>query len=180
MNAPCFVQGREDISTNDLIANEAQISKKLMVMSFAVRQPALFIMTMSQEGFLAFGTNEVLDMEMLSKGGNDSLFNGSSTSSTNRNPHSIVTAQAVKLIHVVRSKSGATFDLASCRVQLDAAAGAIEMISMVDFATETQWRTIDKSMALLARVLADLRSFDVRITSMAQSAVVVADEARVS
>lgn len=137
-------------------------------------------MTMAQEGFLALGTDEVLDMEMLSKGGNHSLFNWTSTSSTNRDPHSIVTAQTIKLVHVVSREPGATFDLASRRVQLDAAGGAIKMISMVDLATETQWRAIDKSMALLARVLADLRSFDVRITSMAQGAVIVADEARVS
>lgn len=48
---------------------------------------------------------------------------------------------------------------------------------MVDLAAEAQRRAIDESVALLARVLADLRGFDAGIAAVAQRAVVVADEA---
>ena len=36
VDTPGFVEGREDIPLNDLVANVAKVTKKLMVMSFAV------------------------------------------------------------------------------------------------------------------------------------------------
>jgi hypothetical protein len=50
---------------------------------------------------------------------------------------------------------------------------------VVDFAAEAQRRAVDESMALLARILADLGGFDAGIASVAQRSIVVPYEARV-
>jgi len=37
VDAPCLVQGREHISSDDLVAHEAQVAKQQMVVGLAVR-----------------------------------------------------------------------------------------------------------------------------------------------
>lgn len=133
-------------------------------------------MPMTQKWFFAFGTDKMLDVPVLAQSSDDSLFNRPTTSSADRDSHSIVATQAVKLVHVVSSKPGAAFDLASCRVQLDAATRAVEVIAVIDFASEAQRRAVDESVALLARIFSNLGCFDARIASVAQSSVVVANE----
>lgn len=131
---------------------------------------------MTQERFFAFSAHEMLDVPVLAQSSDDSLFNWPTTSAANRDSHSIVASQAVQLVHVVSSKPGAAFDLASCRVQLDAAARAVEVIAVIDFASEAQRRAVDESVALLARIFPDLGCLDARIASVAQSSIVVANE----
>jgi len=50
---------------------------------------------------------------------------------------------------------------------------------VIDFTAETQRRSVNKTMALLARVLADLLRLDVGVAAMAQRTIVVPDEARI-
>lgn len=83
-----------------------------MVMSFAVRQPALFIMAMAQEGFFALSADEMLDMPVLTQSSHNALLNGTSAGAANRDSHAVMAAQAVKLVHVVGSEARAAFDLA--------------------------------------------------------------------
>lgn len=54
------------------------------------------------------------------------------------------------------------------------------MITVINFTAESQRSAIDESMTLLARVLANLRSFDTCITTMTQSSVIVANKAGIS
>lgn len=82
-------------------------------MRLAISQPALFIMTMTQKGFLALGTHKVLDMPMLAQSSDDPLFDGTTTSATNGDAHAIMAAQAVKLVHVVGCETSATLDFTS-------------------------------------------------------------------
>lgn len=48
------------ITTNNLIAYKAQISKQLMIMRFAIGETTLLVMSMTQKRFLTFRANEVL------------------------------------------------------------------------------------------------------------------------
>lgn len=115
---------------------------------------------MTQKRLFALGAHEMLDVPVLAERGDDSLLDRATTCAANRNSHAIVATQAVKLVHIVRSKARATLDLASCRVQLDTAAGAVEVIAVVNLTAESQRSSIDEPMALLARILADLRRLD--------------------
>lgn len=84
-----------------------------MIMSFAISQSTFFIMAMTQERFFAFGTDEVLNVEMLSQCSNNTFFDRPTTCSANRDSHPIMTTQAIKLVHIVSGKSSAALNLAS-------------------------------------------------------------------
>lgn len=135
---------------------------------------------MTQEGFLALGANEMLNVPMFTKSCNNSLFDWSTASTANRDSHTVMTTQAIQLVHIVSCKPSSTFDLASCWVQLDTTTGAVEMISVINFTAETQRCTINKPMTLLAWILSDFRCFDACVASMAQCTIVIANETWVS
>lgn len=107
-------------------------------------------MTMTQERLLALSTHKVLNVPMFAQGSNNSFFDGSTTSAADRNSHAIMTTQTVELVHVVSGKASATFDFTRRRVQLNTTAGAVEVIAVINFTTESQWSAIDESMTLLA------------------------------
>jgi hypothetical protein len=48
-----------------LIANEAKIAEKLMIMGFAIGKTLFLIMAITQERFLAFGAYEMLQINPL-------------------------------------------------------------------------------------------------------------------
>lgn len=81
--------------------------------------------------------------------------------------------------HVICSKTSATLNLTCCRIQFNTASGAIEMITVINFSTESQWSSIDESMTLLARILANLWCLNICIASMTQSSILISYEARV-
>lgn len=66
MHTPCLIQRGEYVTTDNLIANEAEISEQLMIVRFTIGKATFFIMTMSQKRFLAFSTNKMLNMPMFS------------------------------------------------------------------------------------------------------------------
>lgn len=86
------------ISRNDLVADETEISKQLVIMSLAVSEALLLVMTMTQERLLAFGAYEMLHVPMLAECCYHALFDGTSTSTANRDSHFIVASQAVQFI----------------------------------------------------------------------------------
>lgn len=151
-----------------------------MVMRLAVSQSTLFIMTMTQERLLALGANKMFDMPMLSKRRDDTFFNRPSASATYRYSHAIVTTETIKLVHVVGSIACATLDFTGSWIQFNAATSAVEVITVVDFTAETQRRSVDESVTLLAGILAYLRSLDARIAAVTQSTIVVANKTGVS
>lgn len=51
------------VTSDDLIADEAQISKQLMIVRLAVGHATLLVVTMAKEGFLTLGTHKVLQRE---------------------------------------------------------------------------------------------------------------------
>jgi hypothetical protein len=53
------------------------------------------------------------------------------------------------------------------------------MITVINFAAETQWSTVDESVAFVARIFSDFGCFNARITSMAQCTIVVSYETRI-
>lgn len=86
------------IASNDLIANETQISEELMIMGFTVGQASLLVMSMTQEGLLALGTHEMLHMPVLPQRSDHTLLNRSTTGATNGNAHFVVAPKAIQFI----------------------------------------------------------------------------------
>lgn len=86
------------ISRYNLITDEAKIPKQLMIMSLAISETFFLVMAMTQEGFFAFGTYEMLHMPMLAKRRYHAFFDGTPTSATNRNSHFIMTPQTIQLV----------------------------------------------------------------------------------
>lgn len=54
------------------------------------------------------------------------------------------------------------------------------MITVINFTTESQWCTINQSMALVARIFANFGCFKLSIAAMAQGTIVVTYKSRVS
>ena len=48
------------IASDNLVTDEAQIAKQLVIVSLAIGQSFLFVMAVTQERLLAFGTHKVL------------------------------------------------------------------------------------------------------------------------
>lgn len=86
------------ISSYNLITDEAKIPKQLMIMSLAISETFFLVMTMTQEGFFAFSTYEMLHMPMLAERRYHAFFDGTSTSATNRDSHFIMTSQTIQLV----------------------------------------------------------------------------------
>lgn len=135
------------IATDDLIAYEAQISKKLMIMRFAIGQSAFFIMSMAQKWFFTLGAHKMLDVPVFSECSNNTLFDRTTTSAADGNAHFIMATQTVQFIHVIGCKAWTTLHFTSRRIQFTIARCAIEMVAVVDFTTETKWRAIDNTAA---------------------------------
>lgn len=53
------------ISSNDLVADIAQVSEQLVVMLLAVRQPLLLVMSVPMEWLLTFGAHKMLKVVTL-------------------------------------------------------------------------------------------------------------------
>lgn len=120
-----------------MIADEAQIAEQLMVMRFAVGKATLLVVPMPQKRFLAFCANEMLDMPILAQSGDHTLFNRPTAGAANGNAHFIVASQAIQFVHVVGRESWTTFDFTRRRIQFNVACGAVEMVSVINFAAET-------------------------------------------
>lgn len=146
IHAPRFVQRREHVARDHLVAHEAQVAEQLMVVRLAVRQPLLLVVAMAQEGLLALGTHEVLDVPVFSERGDDALLDRPVARAANRDAHFIVTSQTIQL----------AFHFACIRIQFDAAAVAVEVVRMVRFAFELERRAlVDDRVALEADILAN-------------------------
>jgi len=66
INTPGFIQSCEHIPLNDLITSVAQVTKKLVIVGFAVGQTFSLVMPITQKGFFTFRTYKVLHMPMFS------------------------------------------------------------------------------------------------------------------
>lgn len=86
------------IASNDLIANETQISKELMIMRLAIGQASLLVVPMTQEGLLTLGAHEMLHMPVLSQCSDNTFLNRSTTGTTNGNTHFIVAAKTIQFV----------------------------------------------------------------------------------
>lgn len=179
MDAPGLVQRGKHIAGNDLIAHKAEIAKQLVIVSLAVGQTTLFVVPMAEEGLLALGADKMLDVPVLAQRSDYSLLNRATTRATNWDAHAVVALEAVQLVHVVGRKSGATLHLAGRIVQLNAAAGAVEVVAVVHFAAEPERSIVNDAMALVAHVLANADRLHVGVALVAQCPILVTNKARV-
>lgn len=99
------------ITSNDLIAYEAQIAKQLMVMCFTVSQSTLLIMAMAQKWLLTLGAHKVLDVPVFAQCGHHTLFDRTTACTTDGYAHFIMTPQTIQFVDIVGSETGTTFHL---------------------------------------------------------------------
>lgn len=94
-----------------------------MIMSFTISLTLLFVVTMTQERFLAFSADKVLNVPILSKCGHDSLFDWLVTCPTNGDAHLVVTSETIKF----------SFQFSGIRIKFHSTSIAVEVIRMVWF-----------------------------------------------
>lgn len=170
MDAPGLVEGSKHISCNDIVADVAEIPKELVIVSLAVSQALLFVVSVTQERLLALGTNKVLHMPVLAQGSDHTLFNGSSTGAADGDAHLVMAAQTIQV----------TLHLTCLRSQLHTTSGAVEVVRMIRLTTVLQRHVIHNSMTLVADVLPNSSSLLFCIALMAEGSASVLYEALVS
>lgn len=114
-----------------------------MVVGFAVGKALSFIVTISQEGLLAFCTDKMLDMPMFAKGRNNSFLDWPPACSTDGYAHFVMAPETVELIEFIGSVAGSGPHLPGTGGQLLAAPGAVEVVRMVNLAPESQWFSVN-------------------------------------
>ena len=117
------------ISRDSLVADEAKVAKKKVVVGLAVGKAALLKMPRTVERPLAFGAGEVLDMPLLSQCINDAfLVDRSATRGAYRQMQFVQAARTVEFAS----------SLARRRVELACAQCALKVVRMVALAFVAQ------------------------------------------
>lgn len=123
INTPGFVQGSEDVSRDNLIADKTKVSKQLMIVSFAIGLAFFLVMAMSQERLLTLRANKVLDMPVFAQCCHDTFFNWFVTGTANGNTHLVMTTKAVKF----------SLQFSCFGIKFYSTSIAVEMIRMIWF-----------------------------------------------
>lgn len=100
-------------------------------------------MAMAQKRLLTFSTYEMFNVPMFAQSSDHTLLDGTTAGATNWYAHFVMASKAIQFVHVIRSEARTTLYFACSGVQFDIAWGTIEMIAVIDFATETQWIFVD-------------------------------------
>jgi len=179
VDAPGLVEGGEDVALYDLVADIAEITKQLVVVSLAVRQTFPLVVSVPQERFLALGADEVLDTPVLAQGGHHPALDGSPAGAADWNPHLVVAPETVELVELLGGVARPGPHLPGGAGQLDAAALAVEVVGTVVLAAEPQRLPFYGKFTYLTHVLPNARSFHLGVTLMAESPALVLDEAEV-
>ena len=153
VDAPGLVEGGEDVALDDLVADIAEIAKQLVVVSLAVRQPLPLVVPVAKEGFLALGTDEVLDTPVLAQCRDHPALNGPPAGPTDGYPHLVVAAEAVQLIELLRGVARPGPHLPGGARQLGAAALAVEVVRTVVLSAEPQRLPFYREFTYLTHVL---------------------------
>ena len=166
VDAPGLVESGEDVALYDLVAHVAEVAEQLVVVSLAVRQPLPLVVPVAKEGFLALGTDEVLDTPVLAQCRDHPALNGPPAGPTDGYPHLVVAAEAVQLIELLRGVARPGPHLPRRAGQLDAAALAVEVIRTVVLPAEPQRLPFYGKFTYLAHVLPDTRSFHLKLCKL--------------
>lgn len=126
-------------------------------------------MPVAKEWLLTLGTDEVLDMPVLAKSSDHSFLDRPSASTTNRDAHLVVAAEAIQV----------PFDLACLSSKFHTASSAVEMVRVIRLTAELEWHVINDAVALVADVFATGCGLFLCIALMTQSPPSIFDEALV-
>lgn len=151
-----------------------------MVVCLAESQTFSLIMPVSQERFFTLCTNKVFYMPMLAQSSNHTLLYWPPARPADRDAHFVVTSETVELVQLVGRVAGPGADLARAARQLFAASCAVEVVRMVDLATEPERLPVDGAVAHLAHVLAQAVRLHLLVAFMAQSTTLVFNKPEVS
>lgn len=179
VDTPSFIESREDIALDDLVANVAKVAEELVVVGLTVSQTLSLVMSIAKEGFLTLGTNEVLDMPMLAECSDNPLFDGSPAGAANGYSHLVMAPQAIQLIQLIGRVARPRPDLPGRRGQLGAAGRTVVMVRMVNLTTESQRLAVDYGMALLAHVLAHALGLHLRVALVTEGSSLIFDESEI-
>lgn len=146
------------------------VTKELVVVGLAVSQTFPLIMTVSQEWFLAFSTDKMLNMPLLAHGINHTALDRAPACAADRHTHFIMTGEAVEFTLQFTSVSG----------QLLTAVAAVEVVGMVGVVFENERLLLDDGVTLLTDVLSETTSLLSVMTRAAQVAASVFDESNIS
>jgi len=179
VDAPGLVEGGEHVALDHLVADVAQVSKQLMIVSLTVGQTFPLIMPVAKEGFLALGADKVFHTPVFAQSRDHSVLDGPPAGSADGDPHLVMAAETVELVEFLGSVPRPGPHLPGRAGQLDAASGAVEVVGMVDLATESQRLLVNGRMALLTHVLPHASSFHLGIAFMTESSALILDEAKI-
>lgn len=96
--AIAFIQCCDNIAGYSPVAYKADIAKQLIEMCLTVRQSIFLVMSVPIEGLLALCTAEMIDMPLLAKSIDNTIFYRTPASPTNRGAHFVMTTQAIQFI----------------------------------------------------------------------------------
>lgn len=136
VHTPCLIEGGENVTGDDLIADEAQVSKQLMIVRLAVGHATLLVVPVTKERLLTLGTHEMLHMPVFAERRYNAFLDRPTASATDRNAHAIVAPQTVQLVHVVGRVPAAVLYLTCRRIQLGSTRRTVEVIPVVNFTPE--------------------------------------------
>jgi len=179
VDAPGLVEGGEDVALDDLVTDIAEIAEELVVVSLAVGEALPLVVAVAQEGFLALGTDEVLDAPVLAQRGDHSALDGPPAGSADGDAHLVVAPETVELVELLGGVARPGPHLPSGAGQLDAAALAVEVIGTVVLAPEPQRLPFYGKFTYLAHVLPHTRGFHLGVTLVTESPALVLDEPEV-
>ena len=173
VDAPGLVEGSEDVALDDLVAHVAQVAEQLMIVSLTVSQTLPLVMTVAKEWFLTLGAHEVLHAPVFTQGCDHSPLYGSPAGSTDGDTHPIVAPETVQLIELLGCVSWSGSHLPGGAGQLYATTCAVEVVGMIDLASEPQWLLINNRVTLLTHVLAHPRSLHLHHNMNSESEMII-------
>lgn len=144
VDTPGLVQCSEHISTNDIVADVAQVTKQLMVVGLTVGKAFFLVVPVAKEWLLTFGTDKVLYVPVLAKSCDHSLLNWPSASTTDWDAHLVMAAKAVQVPLYLTCLSS----------QFHTTRSAVEMVRVIGLTAELEWHVINDAVAFIADVFA--------------------------
>lgn len=89
---------RLTITVDNLVTDEAEVTKELMVVQLAVGLSFLLVVPVAEERFLTLHTHEVLHVPVLPQRSHDTLLDGPATRPADGDAHLVVATEAVQFV----------------------------------------------------------------------------------
>lgn len=170
VDTPGLIQCRRNLSLNDAVAVETNVSKELVVVGLTVRQPPAFIMLMAEKRFLTFNTHKMLNMPLFAHSIHHSPFYGSPAGTTNWHTQFIMARETIEF----------TLEFPRISAQLFTAVVAAEVIRVVRVILENKRKLFNDGVTPLTDVFSHTMSLLTVMTRTTQMSASILHKAHVS